>query len=204
MLLRSGASLLILAAALVLAANALAQQRVELEGTYRLAVTHDQARETIDRAIDRAVEDMGRIAEHFAGKQLQEKLRVADPLAIAIEDGFVRIRFGENTLRIRQGSFGSLTTPDGEPARARARVDGARLVVEWRTERGVRRDTFLRRENGTLRLSVRVTGDGLPDAVQYHLDYRRDESRDHPGVAADGRRKSSRSADLCAEILPKK
>ena len=174
MLLRSAASLLILAAALILAADALAQ-RAELEGTYRLAVTHDQARETIDRAIDRAVEDMGRVAEYFAGKLLQEKLRVADPLAIAIEEGYVRIRFGENTLRIRQGSFGSLTTPDGEPARARARVDGARLVVEWRTERGVRRDTFVRRENGTLRLSVRVTGERLPEAVQYHLDYRRNE-----------------------------
>ncbi len=169
MALRSGSSLLLTAAALVLAANALAQ--TGLEGTYRLAVSHDRAEQIIGQAIERAVADMGPLRRRIAESRLKAKNPAVDSLAIDLNDRRARIRYGPDIFDIRRGHLGSLTTPDGETARARAELDGGRLIVDWYNDDGHRQDTFSQ-EGDTLRFSVRITSDRLPAPMRYQLRYR--------------------------------
>ncbi len=142
------------------------------DGTYRLSVSHERAAATIAHAIEAAVEDMGPLREHIGSNRLEEKNPVLSSIRIALTDRRARIDYGDSSFDLNRGSFEGLTTPDGESARARARVQGNRLIVDWRLDDAQRRDVFVRGEDGTLRLSVRITSDQLPAPVEYQLTYR--------------------------------
>ena len=156
----------------LLATGALAQREQDsLEGRYQLAISRERAESIIHEAIEKATEEMGFIREQVGENRLEAKNPVLSAIAIELTETHARIQYGEHRFEVQRGSFGSLTTPDGESARARARVQGNRMIVDWRLDAGQRRDVFTR-EGDTLHFQVRITSEQLPEDVRYRLDYR--------------------------------
>ena len=144
-----------------------------LDGRYRLAMSSERAESVIHAAIEKATEEMGPLREHIGHNRLEDKNPVLQSIEIRLSTQSARIRYGEFTFDIPRGGFGSVRTPDEESARARARTEGNRLVVDWRLDGAQRRDVFVR-DGDSLTLSVHIRAEALPDDVRYRLRFRTD------------------------------
>lgn len=143
----------------------------ELSGSYRLGPSADRAREVIDTAIDEGVAAMGPLRRSVGRRRLRAKNRVVREIEIALVGERVRVRYDDERYEVRMGGYEPITLPDGERVRLRARVRGATLTLDWKTDDGDRRDSFTRLANGTLVFGVTITSDQLPSPVRYRVVY---------------------------------
>ncbi|MBX3250477.1 MAG: hypothetical protein KF901_25095 [Myxococcales bacterium] len=144
----------------------------ELPGTYRLGPSAERAREAINAAIDEGVAAMGPLRRAVGRRRLRAKNRVVSELEIALVGERVRVRYDDERYEVRLGGYEPVTLPDGERVQLRARLRGATLTLDWKTDDGDRRDTFTRLANGTLVFGVTITSDQLPNPVRYRIVYR--------------------------------
>lgn len=149
-----------------------AATEADLPGTYRLATPNDRAQALIDEAIDAGVESMGPLRRSVGRRRLRAKNEIRRELEIGFTGDRVIIRYDRDRYEVRRGARETVTLPDGERVQVRATVEGPRLVLDWTTDDGARRDTFTRRPDGTLVFGVKVTSEQLPSAVEYRLVYR--------------------------------
>jgi hypothetical protein len=165
---------LALATSLPLFAQDVAQEAMEsdLPGVYRLSTPNDRAQALIDEAIDTGVESMGPLRRSVGRRRLRAKNEIRRELEIAFTGERVAIRYDRDRYEVRRNVRETVTLPDGERVQLRATVEGPRLVLDWKTDDGERRDTFTRRADGTLVFGVTVTSEQLPTPVRYRLVYR--------------------------------
>ena len=159
---------------LPLFAQDVAQEPTEsdLPGVYRLSTPNDRAQALIDEAIDTGVESMGPLRRPVGRRRLRAKNEIRRELEIAFTGERVAIRYDRDRYEVRRNVRETVTLPDGERVQLRATVEGPRLVLDWKTDDGERRDTFTRRADGTLVFGVTVTSEQLPTPVRYRLVYR--------------------------------
>lgn len=143
-----------------------------LPGVYRLSTPNDRAQALIDEAIDVGVESMGPLRRSVGRRRLRAKNEIRRELEIAFTGERVAIRYDRDRYEVRRNVRETVTLPDGERVQLRATVEGPRLVLDWKTDDGERRDTFTRRADGTLVFGVTVTSEQLPTPVRYRLVYR--------------------------------
>jgi hypothetical protein len=147
-----------------------------LDGAWRL---DRGASEDVDAAVRRATEGLSPFLRGTARDRLSRASAPASALRIATAEGAVTIEDGEGrALRAVPGGRGTLRTRRGDrDAQVSARRDGAGLVVTLRTAAATRVETYApSADGGTLRLTVAVTGDRLPQPLRYALVYRREET----------------------------
>ncbi|MCU0675717.1 MAG: hypothetical protein MUE69_23355 [Myxococcota bacterium] len=144
----------------------------DLPGVYRLSTPNDRAQALIDEAIDTGVESMGPLRRSVGRRRLRAKNEIRRELEIAFTGERVAIRYDRDRYEVRRNVRETVTLPDGERVQLRATVEGPRLVLDWKTDDGERRDSFMRRADGTLVFGVTVTSEQLPTPVRYRLVYR--------------------------------
>jgi hypothetical protein len=165
---------LVVAVSLPLFAQDVAQEATEsdLPGVYRLSTPNDRAQALIDEAIDTGVASMGPLRRSVGRRRLRAKNEIRRELEIAFTGERVAVRYDRDRYEVRRDVRETVTLPDGERVQLRATVEGPRLVLDWKTDDGERRDTFTRRADGTLVFGVTVTSEQLPTPVRYRLVYR--------------------------------
>jgi hypothetical protein len=164
--------LVVLLIALPLAAQDDTLDEADLPGVYRLVPSTERAQETIDTAIRAGVDSMGPLRRAVGSRRLRAKNRILRELEITFSGERVAVRYDADRYEVRRNVREPITLPDGERVHLRATVNGPRLVLDWKTDDGERRDTFTRRSDGTLVFGVTVTSEQLPNPVRYRLAYR--------------------------------
>ncbi|WP_157070377.1 hypothetical protein [Sandaracinus amylolyticus] len=147
-----------------------------LDGEWVLAVSEDQARQRLDRAIETATDGMPPIADGMAASALRERTPIIARVVISSSPQRIRVHLDERRYETAPGH------PEAAPT-ASTSEDRVRVVHHFRegaleqvftTERGRRWNTFRLGEDGrTMTLSVVVQSSSLPAPVRFSLPYRR-------------------------------
>ncbi|MCB9595239.1 MAG: hypothetical protein H6719_21150 [Sandaracinaceae bacterium] len=142
-------------------------------GTWRFAGSASQGRQTIERAITRAVDGMNFITQPIATGRLRDKNPLVQRIEIQLTATNARVVFdGSRTYR---GALNQWTnhTFDGETIRVQFLHRTDAIVQMFRTDGGTRRNVYRLLPDGRLRLEVTVHAGSLPRDLTYQLTYRR-------------------------------
>lgn len=143
-----------------------------LNGSWRFASSAAAGRQTIERAITRAVDGMNFITQPIATGRLRDKNPLVQRFEIQIANGNARVVFdGRRTYR---GALDAWTPHrfDGESLSVQFRDRGDSLVQLFRTDSGTRRNIYRVLPDGRMRLEVTVQSGSLPRDMTYQLTYR--------------------------------
>ena len=127
-----------------------------------------------DVAVDQATAAMGPLIRLIARRRLRAGTPIHRRVIIAVLGEQIRAQIGPWGLNTAvNGPMVRMPSPyDGEPIRARQRLQGNVLRQWYRQEDGVMEHTF--RANGDrLSVAIRVASPRLPGDVRYTVHYRR-------------------------------
>ena len=157
--------------------DGVAAARARFDGSWRLAGSATQARRTIERAVDRAVDAMPFFARPIARPRLLE----GTPVVRRIE-----LRFGEDDRLAVSFDGRRYETPIGQTRIRRRASDGERMRVTQRVRPSGQLEQVFQTDSGTrwwvytatgedeLRLESTTDSDRMPQPLHFTLDYRRD------------------------------
>jgi hypothetical protein len=158
-------------------ADPMAEHRERLAGTWRLAVSTERARQTVNRAVDRAVDAMAFFVRPIA----RDRLRDGTPLIRVIE-----LRFHDDGRATVEFDGRAYTTHIGRTEVRRRASDGERLRVTQRWRPNGQLEQVFQSDGGTrwyvyqstgpdrMRLESTTDSDRMPQAMRFALDYRRE------------------------------
>jgi len=145
------------------------------EGTWRLAVSPERGQQTIDAAVERAVNAMPFLFRSVARPRLRDGTPLVRRIELDFDDGAVAVSLDGRRYR----------TPLGETRRVTRASDGARLRLTQRIQSGGQLEQVFQGDSGTrwfvyervgedrLRLTSTTDSDRMPEAMRYSLTYRR-------------------------------
>jgi hypothetical protein len=151
--------------------------RARFEGAWRLEGTERAARQTIDRAIERAIRPMNFFIRPIA----RARLREGTFLNHRIELRFI----GEDRLSVHFDDRDAHTTPIGRTL-MRQRADGERMRVTQRFRPGGQLEQVFQTDSGTrwyvyrpldddrMRIETTTHGPRMPEPMLFALEYRRE------------------------------
>jgi len=144
-----------------------------LTGHWRAAETEEE-KERRRQTIEEATERMGRFRRGRARSRLGERTSPPASLTIEIEDAKAALIAGDRRLEVQLG--GPPVEVEGSEGRAQlsALMEGDRLIVEARTDRGGRTTTY-RADGDRLSMKVTLTEERLAAPVVYATTYIRAE-----------------------------
>ncbi|UJR84905.1 hypothetical protein [Sandaracinus amylolyticus] len=150
--------------------------RPTIDGEWQLAISDDQARQRIERAIETATDGMPPIADGMAASRLRERTPIIERVVITSTPQRIRVHLDERRYETAPGH------PEAAPT-ASTSEDTVRVVHHFRegaleqvftTDRGRRWNTFTLGEDGrTMTLNVVVQSSSLPAQLRFTLPYRR-------------------------------
>lgn len=145
------------------------------EGTFRLGVPAESAREAIDEAIEIAIVGMGAIRRPIARRRLRARNSVFETVTFQQSQGRIAVQLDDQRfIAPADGRLVETTLHDGERIRLSHRIEGDRLVQRFVGEDGERLTVYhLRPDGGALRVYNTVKSGQLPQDVKYMLPYSR-------------------------------
>lgn len=141
-------------------------------GTWRFNGSASSGRQTIEAAVERAIDGMNFITQPIARGRLRDKNPLVRRIEINLAPPNCRVVFdGSRTYR---GNLNAWTphTFDGDTVRVQFRHREDSIVQMFRTDSGSRRNVYRLLPNGRMRLEVTVQAGSLPRAMSYRLTYR--------------------------------
>lgn len=145
------------------------------EGSYRLAVPPDSARQAIDEAIEIGIQGMGAIRKPIARRRLKARNSVIQ--SVSFHQGPDRIVVQLDDQRFEAPADGRRVPTrlkDGEEIELSHRIQNDRLVQTFVGEDGQRITVYhLRPDGEALRVYTTVESGQLPSDVKYMLPYAR-------------------------------
>lgn len=145
------------------------------EGTWQLAVSPDRAQQTIDTAVERAVNAMPFLFRGVARGRLRDQTPAVRRIVLDFDDGAVAVSYDGRDYR----------SPLGETRRVTRSSDGARLRLTQRLQSGGQLEQVFEGDSGTrwyvyeatgpdtIRLTSTTDSDRMPEAMRFSLTYRR-------------------------------
>lgn len=146
-----------------------------LVGAYRFAGGSAQ-RQRLKDAIDIAVQQLNALIRGVGRRRLNESNQIRDQIDIAVNGDRVTTTFTPGgTLTATLGAAAiPWTTDTGNAVTAKVKMVKGRLVQDFKSDDGSRRNVFTLNKTGdTLTLSVTVRSDRLSEPVKYALTYKR-------------------------------
>ncbi|AKF10107.1 hypothetical protein [Sandaracinus amylolyticus] len=147
-----------------------------ISGAWSLATREPDARGTIERAIDRAIDGMLPFVRGMAQGELRARTPIDRDVAIDLAPERIEVRLGANAFATAPGRPRRMPVPGyaGETVEVVHLVRGGRLEQIFSTDQGRRWNVFAPSADGQrLTLDVTMSGALLPAPVQYRLEYRR-------------------------------
>lgn len=151
--------------------------RERFDGTWALAVPQAQAQQTVDAAINQAVDAMNFFVRGVARPMLRDNTPLNRTIVLDFQGSDrIRVRFPdtgwETTTRV--GRTERARSQDGESMRVTQRFgdDGA-LEQVFQADQGTRWNVFRPRSDGTVVVESTVQGTMMPQPMRFSLRYRR-------------------------------
>lgn len=149
--------------------------RASFHGTWRLEGTVENARETIDSAIERAVGPMNFFVQGIARDQLRENTPLNRRIDLYFRDGErINVRFDERYSYTTRIGRTTRYDNDGDEMRVTQRWRGEQLEQIFATDAGTRWNLYT--STGPDRMSCQATTQGMmmPQPMSFTLHYRRE------------------------------
>lgn len=157
-------------------ADEVAAFRERFEGTWRLTVSQQRAQQTVNQAVDRAVDAM----PFFFRPVARDRLREGTPVVRRIEldfrdDGRLSVSFDGRRYTTRIGrTERARRARDGEPMRVTQRLrDSGQLEQVFQTDSGTRWYVYTATGDDRMRVESTTNSDRMPQPLRFRLDYRR-------------------------------
>lgn len=146
-----------------------------LDGLWRLDVPYATARQTVDGAIDEAVNAMNMLLRGVARPMIRDNTPVNREIELRFREGNnIFVRFDD---RARYTSALNATRrvsiPGGDDMRLTQRFRGESLEQVFQADNGTRWNTYHPLPDGRLRVDAVTHGDMMPQAMRFSLTYRR-------------------------------
>lgn len=179
--LRTIPALLALIAALAWPTPAPSQDRWDvmsqrLDGVWRLAVPLATAEQTVEGAVNEAVNAMNMLLRGVARPMIRDNTPVNREIELRFREGNnIYVRF-DNRARYTSRLNGTRTvrTPDGSDMRLTQRFRDETLEQVFAADNGTRWNTYIPLPDGTMRCDAVTQGDMMPQPMRFSLTYRRD------------------------------
>lgn len=134
----------------------------------------DKDLEGRDQAIEVAIEDMNFVFRPFARSRLKANTEIRPWLQFEEDGHHLTLTWHDGELKIpMDGTPVELVGKQGDPATARCRIEGDKIILEFINPQGGRETVFRRTKKGLV-ADVRIFADPLPEDIKYRLTYRED------------------------------
>ena len=149
--------------------------RTRFEGTWILAVPQARARQTVDRAIDRAVNAMSFFMRPIARPMIRDNTPVNRQITLAfLSNNRIRVTFDTGaTYTTTVGRPARGETLEGDPMTVTQRFRDGTLEQVFQADQGTRWNVYTSTGEGRLRIAATTSADMMPRPLVFQLDYRR-------------------------------
>jgi len=133
-------------------------------------------RTALDEAIERSLDGMIFIAKPIARPKLRKASRILPSFSFEFPEGWIRSLTPGNPVAMSRdsGEVARFTSGDGEQLRLSQRFLGLKLVQDFSSSEGTRRNEYSISPNGsTMGLTVTITSSKLPQPLVYKLTYQK-------------------------------
>lgn len=173
---------LVLAAAVAWPSPAPSQDRWDamsqrLDGLWRLDGPYSAARQTVDGAIDEAVNAMNMLLRGVARPMIRDNTPVNREIELRFREGNnIFVRFDDRArYTSRLDATRTVRIPGGDDMRLTQRFRGESLEQVFQADNGTRWNTYHPLPDGRMRVDAVTSGDMMPQAMRFSLTYRRAE-----------------------------
>lgn len=126
------------------------------------------------KAIEAAIRDMPFFVRGTARDRLMQRTTSAPELKLSVEGDCLELSRGSDKITLRFGAEPVSIERDGRRGKMSARFDGQRIIVVSEGENGKRATTYsLSPDRQRLTLSVRMSGERLPEPLSFQATYQR-------------------------------
>lgn len=127
-------------------------------------------------AIEATTTGMSLFVRGTARKRLTERTTPAPELELRVAGDLLQLSRGDHKVSLRLDAKPVTIERDGRRGKMSARFDGERIIVVSEGENGMRATTYtLSPDRQRLTLSVRMSGERLPEPLSFQATYRRNE-----------------------------
>ncbi|MCB9598351.1 MAG: hypothetical protein H6719_36895 [Sandaracinaceae bacterium] len=145
------------------------------DGVWVLAVPVATARQTVETAVDEAVDAMNMLLRGVARPMIRDNTPVNEEIELrfrAANNIYVRFDNRANYTSPLNGTR-RVRTPEGDPMRLTQRFRGSNLEQVFQADNGTRWNTYVPLPDGRMRMDAVTNGDMMPQAMRFSLTYRR-------------------------------
>ncbi len=143
-----------------------------VQGTFRLAVPEDQAKQNVNAAIDEAASHTGFFERGFVKSRLRDKNPVRDTIQTNVNGNQLSVQYGDMRYQTQQGRWTTVTAL-GEQVQLQQWARGNQIVQKFRSDEGEKVSVMTFQPNGEMVMDVTVYSQRLPQPLHYQLQYRR-------------------------------
>ncbi|MEM1178471.1 MAG: hypothetical protein AAGM22_09010 [Acidobacteriota bacterium] len=144
-----------------------------LEGSWQLEETEVE-KEQRSQAITQATRSLSRAVQARARQRLNQRVAPRDEVTIDFEGEVVALTVGREAVELELGGEAVEVKGDGGKALMSAQMDGPRLVIEVRGQRGQRTTTYAATDD-RLRVEMSMVTSRLSLPVEFSSSYARSD-----------------------------
>ena len=147
---------------------------IQLAGTFEYPHGEAHAQAIIRAAVEPRIQQLPGMFQGIARQRMQERMRVARQLTIALGRETSVTFVGERTTAVRSSVPGTttVTNPEGREVEVTQRVSGGWLEQTFSGENGQLRQLLSTEPDGaTLHLDITLSSERLGEPIRYRLDY---------------------------------